>query len=63
MVDSNLVDTLAVYKEKLLIDSTVTKVDVSIYKSIIGLIMFLSNTGLDLMYVVGVLSRFMHSPY
>jgi hypothetical protein len=63
MVDSNLVDTPTIYKEKLLIDSTVTKVDVYVYKSIIGSIMFLSNTGLDLVYVVGVLSRFMHSPY
>ncbi|GKV36117.1 hypothetical protein SLEP1_g44285 [Rubroshorea leprosula] len=39
-----------------------TNVDVRVYRSMIGNLLYLSTTRLDIMHAVSLLSRFMHSP-
>ncbi|XP_019164605.1 PREDICTED: uncharacterized protein LOC109160814 [Ipomoea nil] len=47
-------------KEKLCRDDGTAKVNESMYKSLIGCLMYLTTTRSDIMYVVSVLSRFMN---
>ncbi|XP_022733801.1 uncharacterized protein LOC111287473 [Durio zibethinus] len=48
--------------EKLSKNNMASKVDASIYKSLIGSLLYLSTTKPDIMYSASLLSRFMQSP-
>ena len=47
-------------KEKLCKEDGAEKVDEELYRSMIGCLMYLPATRLDIMYVVSLLSRYMH---
>ena len=47
-------------KEKFYKEDRADKVDETIYKSLIGCLMYLTTTRPDIMHVVSLLSRFMH---
>ena len=54
--------TPLVSNEKLIKDDGVEKIDVFVYKSLIGFLLYLNATRPDIMYVASLLSRFMQSP-
>jgi len=56
------VSTPAVQGEKLMKEDESGFVNASIYRSLIGSLLYLSATWLDIMYATSVLSRFMHLP-
>ncbi|CAJ2645183.1 unnamed protein product [Trifolium pratense] len=56
------VSTPLVVNEKLSKDDGDNSADASIYRSIIGSLLYLSATRPDIMFVASLLSRFMHSP-
>jgi hypothetical protein len=62
MHESHPIDMPIMYKEKLSKVQATNKVDETLYRNIIGSIMFLSITRLDIAFVVGILSQFMHYP-
>ncbi|XP_044512501.1 uncharacterized mitochondrial protein AtMg00810-like [Mangifera indica] len=48
--------------EKLTLDDGVKKTDEKYFQSMVGGLMYLTNTRPDLMFAVSLISRFMHSP-
>ncbi|KAF2321319.1 hypothetical protein GH714_038604 [Hevea brasiliensis] len=56
------VNTPLVPNEKLSIMDTGKKVDASVYRSLIGCLLYLSVTRPDAMYAISMLSRFMQAP-
>ncbi|XP_031250003.1 uncharacterized protein LOC116107863 [Pistacia vera] len=56
------VDTPLVVNLKLSKDNGAEKVDETMYRSIIGCLLYLTATRLDLMFAASVLSRFMSNP-
>ena len=62
MIDCNVVQNPIVLGTKLTKDTSGKKVDNTRLKQIVGSLMYLSNTHLNLMNVVSLISRFMESP-
>ena len=60
MEECKSMTTLINLKEKLCKEDGAGKVDEAIYRSLIGCLMYLTATRLDIMHVVNLLSRFMH---
>ena len=60
MEECKSMTTLINLKEKLCKEDGAGKVDEAIYRSLIGCLMYLTATRLDIMHVVSLLSRFMH---
>ncbi|KAL2325690.1 hypothetical protein Fmac_024748 [Flemingia macrophylla] len=54
--------TPLVANEKLSLHDSTSKVDASIYRSLIGSLLYLSATRPNIMFAASLLSRFMHSP-
>ncbi|GKV03630.1 hypothetical protein SLEP1_g15904 [Rubroshorea leprosula] len=54
--------TPLVQNEKMMNDDGSNKVDASIFRSLVGSLLFLTTTKPDLMFSASLLSRFMHSP-
>jgi hypothetical protein len=49
-------------KLKLLVDTSSELVDATLYRQIIGLLMYLTNTRLDICFLVNTLSQYMVEP-
>ena len=49
-------------KLKLLVDTSSDLIDATLYRQIIGLLMYLTNTGPDICFVVNTLSQFLVEP-
>ncbi|KAF2318988.1 hypothetical protein GH714_012237 [Hevea brasiliensis] len=62
MERSKSVSTPLVYNEKLPKENKGSEVDASLYRSLIGSLLYLTATRPDLMFAASVLSRFMQSP-
>lgn len=62
MKDCNLVNTQAEVGFKLHKDQEGKKIDNTLYKQIVGSLMYLTATKPDLMYFVSLISRYMESP-
>ncbi|KAB2077313.1 hypothetical protein ES319_A06G092600v1 [Gossypium barbadense] len=62
MKDSKPVATLAERGTKLSVDSSREPVNPTLFKSIIGSLRYLTITQLDIMYAVGIVSRYMEKP-
>ncbi|GKV35120.1 hypothetical protein SLEP1_g43434 [Rubroshorea leprosula] len=62
IVNCKTVNTPMVPYEKLRSDDGAAKIDVGVYRSLIGRLLYLSATRPDIMHSVSLLSRFMHSP-
>lgn len=62
MMDCNPVNTPAELGLKLQKDHTRTKVDSTLYKQIVGNLMYLTNTRPEIMYSVILISRYMEKP-
>lgn len=48
---------------KLSVTCTSPEVDVALYRQLVGKILYLTHTHLDLSFVAGVISQFMHKPH
>ena len=48
--------------EKLSKDDNFEKIDEGLYRSLIGSLLYLTASRLDILFAISVLSRFMHSP-
>ena len=59
MLDCKSITTSMVTKLKLLNDDSSERVDVTLYKEIIGALMYLTNTRLDICFVVNTLIQYM----
>jgi len=62
MKDCNLVNTLSEFGLKLNKDDGGKKVNSTLYKQIVGSLMYLIATRLDIMHSVSVISRYMECP-
>ncbi|XP_031266694.1 uncharacterized protein LOC116125116 [Pistacia vera] len=62
MKNCNLVSTHLVQNQKLCKEYGASKVDESMYRSLVGCLLYLTITRPDLMYASGLLSRFMNEP-
>ncbi|GKV27559.1 hypothetical protein SLEP1_g36721 [Rubroshorea leprosula] len=62
MANCKIVSTPMVPCKKLKSDDGIAKIDVGIYQSLIGRLLYLSATRPDIMHSVSFMSRFMHSP-
>ena len=62
MKDCNLVSTLIEFGLKLNKDHEGKKVDSTLYKQIVGSLMYLTATRPDIMYYVSLISRYMENP-
>ncbi|GKU98015.1 hypothetical protein SLEP1_g11072 [Rubroshorea leprosula] len=62
MANCKTVSTSMVPCEKLRSDDVAAKIDAGVYRSLIGRVLYLSATRPDIMHLVSLLSRFMHSP-
>jgi hypothetical protein len=62
MLDYKAISTLMVANWKLLSDTTLEAVDATIYRKMIGFWMHLTNTRLDICFVVNTLSQYMVDP-
>ena len=62
MEESNQVKNPIVSGTKLLKDDTGTKIDETLFKQVVGSLMYLTATRPDLMYAVSLISRFMSCP-
>ena len=62
MMDCKSMTTLMTMNLKLLDDATSKIVDATLYKQMIGLLMYLMNTRLDICFVVNTLSLYMVYP-
>ena len=62
MVKSNSVKNLIVPGVKLMKDEERAKVNATMYKQLVGSLIYLTATRPDFMYVVSLISRFMASP-
>ena len=56
------ISTALAQNEKLFKEDGAKKVDASVYRSLIGCLLYLIATGLDIMYAASLLSRFIQSP-
>ncbi|XP_022728802.1 uncharacterized protein LOC111284394 [Durio zibethinus] len=56
------VNTLLAQNEKLIKEDGANKVDGFIYRSLVGCLLYLTATTLDIMYATNLLSRFMQNP-
>ena len=56
------INTPLVLNEKLIKEDKVEKIDASVNRSLIGCLLYLTSTRLDIMYAGSLLSRFMHNP-
>ena len=62
MKNSKSVNTLLVQNKKLIVEDGTDKVDGSVYRSLIGCLLYLTATRSDVMFAASLLSRFMQSP-
>ena len=62
MLDFQAINTSMVTNMKLLNDDSLEKVDVTLYRQIIGSLMYLTNTRPDICFVVNNLSQYMVDP-
>ncbi|XP_020263406.1 uncharacterized protein LOC109839390 [Asparagus officinalis] len=62
MKNCNPVATPALLNEKLSTNDGAPKVDASSYRSLVGSLIYLTNTKPDILYVVSIVSRFMSNP-
>ncbi|TXG60681.1 hypothetical protein EZV62_015254 [Acer yangbiense] len=62
MKDCNLVGTPTAPDLKLVKNPGGKKVNATLYKQIVGSLMYLTSTRLDIMYAVGLISRYMENP-
>ena len=60
MEDCKVTNTLMNQKEKLCKDDNADKIDEGYFRSMIGYLMYLTTTRLDILFVVSLLSHFMH---
>lgn len=56
------ISTPLAINEKLKLDDGAAKVDVSSYRSLVGSLIYLTNTRPNIVYAVSLVSRFMHNP-
>lgn len=63
MKDCKPVDTLIVLDTKLMKKDSNPLLDATLYQSLIGSLMYLIATLLDIMYAFILMARFMHSPH
>ncbi|XP_075483696.1 secreted RxLR effector protein 161-like [Primulina tabacum] len=54
--------TPLVVNEKLQLNDGVAKIDAKLYRSLVGSLIYLTNTRPDIVYPVSLISRFMHDP-
>ncbi|XP_031258739.1 uncharacterized protein LOC116116829 [Pistacia vera] len=62
MENCNPVSTPLVQNQKLCREDGASKVDESMYRNLVGCLLYLTTTRLDLMYASSLLSRFMNEP-
>ena len=62
MLDCKAINTLMATNLKLSNDDSSERVDVTLYRQIIGSLMYLTNTRLDICFVVNTLSQYMVEP-
>ena len=62
MKNNKLVSTPLVQNEKLIIEDGTDKIDGSVYKSLIGYLLYLTATRPNVMFAASLLSRFMQNP-
>jgi hypothetical protein len=62
MLECNSMNTPMETKLKLLVDSSSELIDATLYRQIIGSLMYLTNTRPDICFVVNTLSRFLVEP-
>ena len=62
MKNNKLVSTPLVQNEKLIIEDGTDKIDGSVYKSLIGCLLYLTATRPNVMFAASLLSRFMQKP-
>ncbi|GJR92333.1 retrovirus-related pol polyprotein from transposon TNT 1-94 [Tanacetum coccineum] len=55
-------DTPLVVNDKLMIEDGSSKVDATLYRSLVGKLLYLTTTRPDIMFAASLLSRFMHNP-
>ena len=48
---------------KLLVNCTTPKVDATLYRQLVGKLLYLTHTRPDLSFAVGLVARFMHQPH
>nr|GFD10246.1 putative reverse transcriptase, RNA-dependent DNA polymerase [Tanacetum cinerariifolium] len=62
MIDFKPVDTPMMVNQKLYMEEKAKLADKGRYQRIVGKLIYLSHTRLDIAYAVGVVSQFMHQP-
>lgn len=62
MGDCKLISTPMAFNEKLRKDDGGEKIDAKMYRSLVGSLIYLTNTRPDLMHPVSIISRFMNEP-
>lgn len=62
MKDCNSVSTLTEFGLKLTKNGAGRKVDATLYKQIVGCLMYLTSTRPDIMHAVSLISRYMENP-
>lgn len=62
MSNCKSISTPLATNEKLQLDDGAAKVDAKIYRSLVGSLIYLTNTRPDIVYSVSLISRFMHEP-
>ena len=55
--------TPLVVRSKMMKDDEIPLCDATLYRSLIGSLMYMTSTRLDIMFVVSLVSRFMHQPH
>ena len=63
MLDCKAMNTLMVTNLKLLNDDSSERIDVTLYRQIIGSLMYLKNTRPDICFVVNTLCQYMVEPW
>ena len=63
MESSLTIHTLIVERLEMKNESTKELVNLSYFKNIVGSLRYLTSTRLDIVYEVGIISRFMEKPY
>ena len=62
MINCKPISTPLVINEKLQLNDGADKVDVKTYRSLVGSLIYLTNTCPNIVYLVSLISRFMHEP-
>ena len=63
MLDCKSAPTPFVFEVKLSAECSTPLVDATLYRQLVGSLLYLTHTSLDISYVVSLVSRFMHEPH